>query len=451
MARENAKKHEKVILDNVPQENVLWLKQPHNLTFLRGELSMSQLNILVELVNQLQVKIEESLSCGQSLFKDEDYDPFQRVEVRVPLKSLTSNATKYNEIEEVATMLWRDLNVDRPCKTDDGADAIERVHVFHSVKIPRGEGQYRKSYIEFKIDRDMAESVFALNRYNQYIKSIAKNRKSAFASRIYMFITAFRKFGVWKPTYDELHKLLGFTVYEKDRWVVKKYPQYRHFKRKVLTVAQSELKELADNGQVDCYFDFTEEYPEGGKKADGPYKIIFTIHTTSLGKRFEDNAGFNHKRIEIEGIMRNDFGLKTSDIISLFKIIDADNADYLLVKMDELKRHLLSRQDEIKDIRKYSLKSIRSYLMDLVPLAEEVQPIVAPATPVPVFRQEFIDEKSIRDKWIKAVGMKNYKMFLVQAEIIVNDGKVSVKAPHPDVAVKIEEWKDLLGVDMVES
>ena len=149
--------------------------------------------------------------------------------------------------------------------------------------------------------------------------------------------------------------------------------------------------------------------------------------------------------------MRNDFGLKTSDIISLFKIIDADNADYLLVKMEELKRHLLSHQDEIQDIRKYSLKSLRSYLMDLVPMADEVHPVSAPSAPVSVSRQDVIDEKAIRDKWIRAVGMKNYKMYLVQIEIVVNDGKVSVKAPHPDVAAKIEEWKDLLGVDIVES
>lgn len=460
MAKEKVKKHEKAVLDNVPAEAVQWLKQPHNLTFLRGELSMSQLNIMVELVGQLQAKIEEGVASGRTLFTDEDYDPFKRVEVRVPLKSLTSNPTKYNEVEDVANMLWRDLSVERSCKNEDGTDAIERVHVFHSVKIPRSDGeggvkQYRKSYIEFKIDRDMAESVFALDRYNKYIKSIAKNRKSAFTSRLYMFITAYRKVGVWKPTYEDLHKLLGFTVYEKDKWVVKKYPEYRHFKRKVLNVAHDELKELADSGQVDCYFEFTEEYPEGGKKADGPHKIIFTIHTTELGKDMDMQTTFNKKWIEIEGIMRNDFDLKTSSIIQLRGLVDAENADYLLLKMEELKGWLKEHEKEVGDVRKYVVKSLRNALMDLIPVAKEVKTggmdggkgvVGAAGEPSCADASGGGGRKSlegIKDGWINLVGMKNYNMYLSGVTLVEDaerPGVVVAMVSHEEVKAWMEGY-----------
>lgn len=442
MAKEKNKKHEKTLLDNVPSEAAQWLKQPYNLTFLRGDLSMSQLNIMVELVSALQVKIEESLATGRTLFTDEDYDPFKRVQVRVPLKDVASHASKYAEVAEMAHNLSKLQTEEETVK--EGERRKKFTNVFHSVDVPFGEESdgrkgYRKGYIEFEIDRDMAESVFAMNRYNQYIKSIAKNRKSAFTSRIYMFITAFRKFGVWKPTYEELHRLLGFTVYEGDKWVVKKYPQYRHFKRKVLNVAHDELKELADSGQVDCFFEFEEEYPEGGKKADGPHKIIFTIHTTELGKDVEMQTTFNKKRIEIEGMMRNDFDLKTSTIIGLLKLVDAENADYLLLKMEELKAYLKEHEKEVGDPRKYITKSIRNALMDLVPVAQEVTPQSQPSAPSP----QPSDLSTIKSSWLRIVGMKNYNMYLSDVKLSEQDGKVIATVPHPS----IKEWMENYGLE----
>ena len=452
MAKDKNKKYEKVILENVPSESVKWLKQPYNLTFLRGELSMSQLNILVELVNQLQERIEESLSMGNTLFSNEDYDPYSRVEVRVPLKLITNHSTKYSDVEDVAKMLFNGFNVERLTKNKDGKDSIDYVHVFHSLQIPRRNGDtgYRKSYLEFKIDKDMIDSVFSLNRYHQYIKRIAKNRRSAFTSRIYMFITAFRKFGVWKPTYDELHKLLGFTMYEKGEWVVKKYPIYRHFKRKVLKVAHDELKELADSGQVDCYFEFEEEYPEGGKKStDNPYKIIFNIYTTDFGKDVETKTSFNKKWIDIEGMMRNDFDLKTSQILQLKKLVDADNADYLLSKMEELKLWMKDHKKEVVDAQKYVVKSLRNVLMDLIPVAEEVKENgERKSKGADDAKDKMVEdwdrrEKFMRDKWMDLVGHGPYLMYLSVVEIKADGDKVVGIAQHPDT----KSWMEQVGLE----
>lgn len=460
MAKEKDKKHEKQILDNVPAEAVKWLKQPYNLTFLRGELSMSQLNVLVELVSSLQVKIEESLANSRTLFTDEDYDPFRRVQVRIPLKEVAKHASQYEEVKIMAKSLLS-LQVEE-LKVKDGERSVIFKNVFSSVEVPlrvseEGRKSYKKGYIEFVIDRDMAENVFALNRYNQYIKSIAKNRKSAFTSRIYMFITAFRKFGVWKPTYEELHKLLGFTVYEDNKWVVNKYPEYRHFKRKVLNVARDELKELADAGQVDCFFDFEEEYPEGGKKADGPHKIIFTIHTTELGKDVEQQTSFNKKRIEIEGVMRNDFDLKTSTIIGLLKLVDPENADYLLHKMQELKVWMKEHENEVGDARKYVVKSIRNALMDLVPVAEEVKEAKGEPSGTnwgSVDGEKRGDEGEVVDmtgRWMKAVGMKNYMMYLKEGvKVVKKEGKLVAVVKEKDVREWMEKvGKEKLGVEEI--
>jgi hypothetical protein len=50
---------------------------------------------------------------------------------------------------------------------------------------------------------------------------------------------------------------------------------YKHFKAYVLRTAEKELKELADEGRSDCWFEFAE-LPEG---FDGePQRFDFTVH-----------------------------------------------------------------------------------------------------------------------------------------------------------------------------
>ena len=55
-------------------------------------------------------------------------------------------------------------------------------------------------------------------------------------------------------------------------------------------------------------------------------------------------------------------------------------------------------------------------------------------------------EQSLRDKWISAVGIKDYKMYLSQVRIDLSSGKVIVHLPHTDLLPFVNERKELLGI-----
>ena len=93
MAKSN-KKQEKAIIENLPVASTKWIKQPWNLTFVKGEMSLMQLDVFVTLVDRLQEKINNVLSGKSgSLFEDSEYDTDDVVQVRVPLSSVTERSS----------------------------------------------------------------------------------------------------------------------------------------------------------------------------------------------------------------------------------------------------------------------------------------------------------------------------------------------------------------------
>jgi hypothetical protein len=86
----------------------------------------------------------------------------------------------------------------------------------------------------------------------------------------------------WYIGYDELRRILGCDIKGADsRWQRKSQKLYKHFKADVLRTAQKELKEMADAGKSDCWFEFTE-LPEG---FDGePLRFDFLVHLHEVKK-----------------------------------------------------------------------------------------------------------------------------------------------------------------------
>lgn len=364
-----AKKQEKVVLQNTPVEAIKWLKQPTALTFLRGDLSLAKVGTIVEMVDVIQDRIDAVLS-GQrkTLFDQYDVDENGLINIDVPLNSLTNLPNKYGEVIEIAREL-RKLGVDEIITNEKGEQQLRTKNIFESITVPLRESGRRQGFIRFSLFMNSIDTLFRLDQYNKYIKSITRTCRSAATSRIYMFITAHKFHGGWTVGYNDLRLILGCTIQEIDEKTKKvvykdvKYELYRDFKRRILKAAEDELKELVEQGSVDCYFDFKEAYPKG-KKCGTPEKIVFTIHTTKLGEMEEDKSAFVQRKYTLPGILSNAFGLTLSDSRQIMSRVTETNIDILFDKIEEVKDYI-AKHPNIESVKKYAIAALRNMLDDV--------------------------------------------------------------------------------------
>lgn len=364
------KKQEKAIIENLPVASSKWIKQPWNLTFVKGEMTLRQLDIFVTLVERLQERINKVLS-GESecLFDDSEYDMDGKVQVRVPLSSVTDNTNHYSEVASAAYRLYN-LNHITECIGDDGLRYMELTHLFESIKIPETEENRREGNIYFTIHRDMVDRVFDLKHYTRYIKDIARSFCSAYTGRLYMYMLAYKGIGEWTVEYNDLREMLGCRVWEhveekkKEEWVEKKYPKYRNFRDRVLEEAKKELRALAETNSIDCYFDYTPIKAEGRGILEGPQAIRFKIYVTDYGKRQSSQLAENSLVFKFENILRNVHGLKTSQVKSILNMVKEDNVEFLLERLEAITNVVLSNKEEIQDVRKYIYTSLKNALAE---------------------------------------------------------------------------------------
>ena len=370
-AQKTKKAQDETIMKNLPQ-NVEWIKQPYALSVMRGDLSLTQTHIMVELMGALQVKINDFIAHmgeeGNAVFKEEDFNENGVAHVDVNLAAVSNRPDYYADVESMAYRLMG-ATIKRPEEVE-GMKMMKLSHVFDSISVPFEDNERgrRKGFIRFYFNREQAKEIFNFTRYSKYIKAVARNSSSQYTSRLYMIITAYKKFGQWEVDYSELRKILGFLAYEEDengqwRWVEKKYTEYRQFKRRVLNTAADELRDLAEKGEADCYFDFQEIYPAGKKKGT-PEKILFTITVSDLGREQNHSASFAKKLIAVEDFLKQDFGFRTSEIRQMLPRINDDNIDVFIAKMNEVKKYIDKEESKILDKKKYAFTALRNVIDD---------------------------------------------------------------------------------------
>ncbi len=374
------KAQDESIMKNLPQ-NVEWIKQPYALSVMRGDLSLTQTHIMVELMGALQVKINDFIAHmgeeGNAVFREEDFNENGVAHVDVSLAAISNRPDYYSDVEQMAYRLMS-TTIKKPEEVE-GMKMMKLSHVFDSILVPFEDNERgrRKGFIRFCFNREQAKDIFNFTRYSKYIKAVARNSSSQYTSRLYMIITAYKAFGRWEVDYSELRKILGFYAYEEGEdgqwsWVEKKYTEYRQFKRRVLNTAADELRDLAEKGEADCYFDFQEIYPPG-KKNGTPDKILFTITTSDLGKQQNRSASMAKKLIAIEDFLKHEFGFRNSDFRQLLPRINDENIDIFIAKMNEVKKYIDKEKSKILDKKKYAFSALRNVIDDFEDaIAEEI-------------------------------------------------------------------------------
>ena len=145
----------------------------------------------------------------------------------------------------------------------------------------------RLGAIELELSKEIKNFLFELkNNFTQFSLQIGLQLKSKYAKRVYEMLCQYKDTGIMRISVEELKKRLWLI---NPRTGADKYPKYNLLKKKVLDVAQKELKERAD-------IHFTYEVI----KIDNKYaKFIFKIFNRTgtiitKDKTVEDTASSSH-------------------------------------------------------------------------------------------------------------------------------------------------------------
>ena len=286
-----------------------FILNPVSYTQIRGNFSLVQTNLMIAIIAQLQDRIREQLSLGESsfLFKPEDLSG-NLLNFEIPLKELGISPKKYGELEQACEAL---LHVDMSYKRYDEYERVEynvKQNIFHKIEFPTAElnaagekvaykgGQRRKGVIKIQMVDESAREILNLRKgYTRHLKGITQLCRSPRTPRLYIYLSAWRRIGSCTVNYIDLKEFFGVLTFSKDRKRIteNRYVKYGAFHRDVLDPVLREMRKLSDEGKVEFCFTYEPVYPHGVSRGD-PDSIRFTIiegkmgqaqqHETFLGK-----------------------------------------------------------------------------------------------------------------------------------------------------------------------
>ena len=276
-----------------------FILNPVSYTQIRGNFSLVQTNLMIAIISQLQDRIREQLSMGEStfLFKPEDLAG-NLLNFEIPLRELGISPKKYDELEAACEAL---LKVDMSYKRYDEYERVEyyvKQNVFHKIEFPKAEinaagekvaykgGLRRKGVIKISMVDESAREILNLRKgYTRHLKGITSLCRSPRTPRLYIYLSAWRRIGSCTVNYIDLKEFFGVLTFSKDhkRIVENRYVKYGALHRDVLDPVVKEMKKLSDEGKVEFCFEYEPVYPHGVSRGD-PDSIRFTIIEGKMGQ-----------------------------------------------------------------------------------------------------------------------------------------------------------------------
>ena len=273
---------------------VRYIRQPYPISAMQADLSKQQIRLLVGMMQSIQDGVQKMFERGpnkdnQLLLFPELEKPTDTIDIEFKFSDIAVRPDAYRDVEKIADKFMK--MVFRYEDKDKGEVTLS--NFVYKVSYPsRGS---KRDKIRFTFTREQAEVAFNFTKYSRYMLSVASEAESKHTARIYMLITSARGFDTegngifhWYVGYEELRRMLGCD--DKDehgRWHRKRQKLYKHFKADVLGTAQREMKQLADDGKCDCWFEFTE-LPEDF--VGEPQRFDFKVHSTAAVKVIGDTA-----------------------------------------------------------------------------------------------------------------------------------------------------------------
>lgn len=352
--------------DLIPLEEETWLLQPIAVTMMRHDYSLIQVRILVSIVERLQSILQGLLNGNASrqldIFRSDELDEDGRMPIKIPFKEMGVNPSHYPQLRTSLKMLAA-IPVEIPYKTQEGRKYTKVTNLCDVYLAD--DGSYAK-YVILKIDRSVAEKLVSLDfGYHRLGKQIVFACKNRYTQRIYMFIASWLEKG--KAIIDplEFRKMLRLE---------KNYKKFPDFCRRVLDPARAELKELAEDGFCDCWFDYERLYLKGQRGGE-PDKLVFTIHRAGAQEETQVRDISEAQRRQMGELLVRHFAFTAEDAAKMAARITPALYPDAMQKLLELRDRF--RAVPVKDRAAYTYRSLDQLLRDRAPQeadAEELKP-----------------------------------------------------------------------------
>lgn len=401
-----------------------FVKNPVLYTQVRGNFSLVQTSLMIAVVSQLQDRINERIGTGNlqgSLFRPEDFTG-NLLQFEIPLKDLGISPKKYGELEAAKEgLLHMDMTY-RRYDENEKREYLDTVNIFHKISIPvvdeRADGAKiaykggarRAGFMKIEMVDECARDILNLRLgYIEHLKDIATLCRSPRTPRLYMYLSAFRKYGGCTINYIDLKEFFGLLKFSQDhkKIISNQYKYFAAFHRDVLDPAQKEMKKLSDENKVEFYFEYEPVYPRGVHRGD-PESIKFTIIEGQFGKIRKQLK--NDGRIHIDLIKR--YKLQADEWEKLEPLLEGIDIS------DELERiDTLIEEKKPKVVHAYVTKVLYNYLMERqVDHSDEYTPF-DDATPQRPLRPKINEvQRRCYDRWMQfckeRLGEKFYTTFM---------------------------------------
>ena len=331
----------------IPIEEETWLLQPIAVTMMRHDYSLIQVRILVSIVESLQSILHGILNNKRSpqldLFKTKELDEDGRMPIKLPFKELGVDPNHYPHLRTSLKMLAA-IPVEIPYKTSEGRKYTKATNLC-DVYIPE-DRSYNK-YAILKLDRSVAERLVSLDfGYHRLGKQIVFACKNRYTQRIYMFIESWVDKGRTVIKTLEFRKMLRLE---------NNYKKFSDFCRRVLEPAKQELKELADKGFCDCYFDYEKKY-DHGQRGGEPDELVFQIFRAKNKMDAQLEQMNEMQRRQFQQMLIQYFDFTQPNAKSMAERITAELYPLAMQKLMDLRQRFNTTY--VKDKAAYTFKSL---------------------------------------------------------------------------------------------
>ena len=337
----------------IPIEEETWLLQPIAVTMMRHDYSLIQVRILVSIVESLQSILHGILNNKRSpqldLFKTKELDEDGRMPIKLPFKELGVDPNHYPQLRTSLKMLAA-IPVEIPYKTSEGRKYTKATNLC-DVYIPE-DRSYNK-YAILKLDRSVAERLVSLDfGYHRLGKQIVFACKNRYTQRIYMFIESWVDKGRTVIKTLEFRKMLRLE---------NNYKKFSDFCRRVLEPAKQELKELADKGFCDCYFDYEKKY-DHGQRGGEPDELVFQIFRAKNKMDAQLEQMNEMQRRQFQQMLIQYFDFTQPNAKSMAERITAELYPLAMQKLMDLRQRFNTTY--VKDKAAYTFKSLAQMIRE---------------------------------------------------------------------------------------
>lgn len=319
--------------------------QPNAITSARYDYSVTEKKVIYRIISHIQDSMKKGID--ETLFGD--------LVLFIPMQELVSSSN-YNRVkEDLKTLRKKSFEIIAPEQIDKSGKGE---HGYLDVGFVNWT-EYNKNtgMVEFEVSRRIMPYLIELAKgFTYYSLQVALSLKSVYSQRIYECCCRFRGYGVWNISIEDFKIMLKI---EKEKAYVGKDAN-GNIKKRIIKVAEKEIKSLYDKGESDLYFVY--EFKKTGKVfTDITFKIFSTKNKKHEPQKeesreyvfnfFKDHFREEHEKPFVKKAMNGLFNKNAFNIFAS-KISGKLEQFYdLKIEKDDLKRltrHILKEDFQIQ-------------------------------------------------------------------------------------------------------